>query len=306
MRLKNIFIVVSVLGLILMLGCSQQESNQSGTDETLSNSETVVSDMIQVEVMGEKVELVKGYEKFVLNEALGDEGWFYVPYISSRIPGVTYYMDDERDWYTMNIYNELNRPQGTVATKISANGFFESHITQPPFYRGVKVNNPTMLVLEGYDAYSNTQDRYENVLADNMDIRAVSLALYEDFYEDIPQLTVNIYGIGRALWNKYVGDKETFYAGDYNKLLEACKNSNYSNCQLISTKNVSKTGVYYIDYKAMAEKGDFVQYIVEFKFDKSIEYTYYIYGHDVYSVTSDAEYQVWKQENKDKFISFDD
>ncbi|MBQ4282835.1 MAG: hypothetical protein IJB96_02785 [Lachnospira sp.] len=303
MKIKNVSRVLGILCLMAMVGCSKQESVHNGADEALENPETIVSDLTQAEIIQEEVEIVNGYEKLVLNEALGDEGWCYVPYVNSRIPGVTYFYDDVRSWYRTKIYRDVNKPVGTTEAKIAANAFFAAHNTQPKFYDGKRENNPKQLILEGYENYSETEDREINILADKMDVRAVSLALYEDFYEDVPQLTVNIYGITRQMWNEYVGEKLSFQRVRYDKLLEMCENSNYSNCQLITSKKVDKTGVYYIDYKAMDKMGDFVQYIVEFEFDKSTEYTYNIHGSDTYSVTSETDYQAWKKNNMDRFIS---
>ena len=39
----------------------------------------------------------------------------------------------------------------------------------------------------------------------SQDVQVLSLALYEDFYDEIPQLTVKVYGIPQTLWDSVLG-----------------------------------------------------------------------------------------------------
>ncbi len=295
--------LISIILLMLCLSGCQSKQQSTEANYHVDAPESIVSDLTSATTYEDKVEVVNGYEKLVLNEALGDEGIVYIPYIKSRVMGVTYFYDDERTSYRSGIYKSVNRPNGCGNAKVYANGFFAGHSTIPDFVAGEKLNNPQCEILEGYDAYSETEDRFMCILADNMDVRAVSLALYEDFYKDLPQMSVKIYGIDKKMWNANVGEKIPFYYSDYDSLLKACEKVNYDNCKLIHTEQVSKTGVYYIDYDAMKKTGDYVQFLVCFEFDRSVKYTYNIHGSDNYVINSQEEYAKWKKENIDKFIS---
>lgn len=290
--------------MLFAYGCGQDNTISDGTDEELQKPEYMTNDLTQAQtIKDDNADIIDGYERFVLNKELGEVGVVYIPYVENRVRGVTYFYDDMREGYDYKTYAAINRPTGTSTKNVTANEFYESFSTQPEFSSKPIKTNPLSFILEGYNLYSPDEKEYRMT---SMDVRAVSIALYEDFYEDIPQLTVKIYGISPGLWKEYVGDASTSYTyvnSAYENMLNICEETDYSNCTLLTSSNIDKTGVYYIDFKELSEMGDFVQYIVEFEFSYSTNYTYCVWGEGTYTVTSETEYQAWKQEHIEQFLN---
>ena len=53
----------------------------------------------------------------------------------------------------------------------------------------------------------------------HVDVQAVSFALYESFYETIPNLTVNVYGMSYSTWNKYMPEDDVYSINDTKALM---------------------------------------------------------------------------------------
>ena len=72
----------------------------------------------------------------------------------------------------------------------------------------------------------------------HVDVQAVSFALYESFYETIPNLTVNVYGMSYSTWNKYMPEDDVYSINDTKAMMSALAENNYSDCdKLASRKN---------------------------------------------------------------------
>lgn len=55
----------------------------------------------------------------------------------------------------------------------------------------------------------------------HVDVQAVSFALYESFYETIPNLTVNLYGMSYSTWNKYMPEDDVYSINDTKAMMSA-------------------------------------------------------------------------------------
>ena len=96
-----------------------------------------------------------------------------------------------------------------------------------------------------------------------------------------------------------------FSWNEYSAFREKLNKDNFSECGKLAEKKVTETGVYYIDYNEFEQSGDYAQYLILLEFDKSMEYTYSIYGNWSYEISDAAEYNKWKQENSDWMIDLE-
>ncbi len=318
---KTAWVIFTVMCVIFAGGCKNSNDIDDETDAVIAEPNTIVSDLTQAateEESSENVEVVEGYEKFrwylIGSSGSSSTMYSYRPYVANRVPGVVYCRDDDFEEYRNSAtqYKYLNQPEGCAYTRICTGiGFGEC--SQPDFSDEREEYKSTQHTrwdkeLWGTSSKENYTSYRENLkyTISKCDVMAVSFALYEDFYDDIPQLTVSIYGVEKNLWDRYVekADGDTFWSSSYDKLQEECASNNYKDCKLLSSKKVNKTGVYYIDFREMAKEGDFVQYFICFEFDRTAQYTYFISTNDsTYNITSEEKYAEWKKKNADFFLS---
>ena len=118
-------------------------------------------------------------------------------------------------------------------------------------------------------------------------MQAVSFALYEDFYDKIPRLTVEVYGVKSETWDMAELDKNGF-----------------AGCDRVAGKNIIQSGVYYIDYSSYNKDGKYKQFIVKAEFDDMpMDYALVINDDMHYKIENRDSYQTWKENNNKWFIN---
>ena len=55
---------------------------------------------------------------------------------------------------------------------------------------------------------------------------------------------------------------------------DTLKKNDYKDCDLLCSKDITATGVYYVDYAELNKKGDYINYIMEYKFSDAGEKVY--------------------------------
>lgn len=136
----------------------------------------------------------------------------------------------------------------------------------------------------------------------SLDVGAISVAMYEDFYDDIPKMTISVYGVPKSLFKKKFG--KTFGSKEYFKYLDTLTDNGYKGCDLLCSKDITATGVYYVDYAELNKKGDYINYIMEYKFSDAGEKVYLkACAAGGYKINNEKVYSEWKKEHAEQMIN---
>ena len=248
----------------------------------------------------------------------------YFPIIkeSDKIRGVQYLYDA---YYAenMDVYKSINRPDGTSSVEGNmqlscyaapfpefAVDSEEKQITRDEMAESKKELIKTR-VAEAYreenEGYARDEEPDINKKIKNefkhVDVQAVSFALYESFYETIPNLTVNVYGISSSTWNKYLLEDDIYSYNDFTDMMSALAENNYSDCDKLASREIDKSGVYYMDYSEYNKDNRYKQLLIVAEFDEMpVDYAVVINDAMNYNISKPEDYAKWKENNKDKFI----
>ena len=248
----------------------------------------------------------------------------YFPIIkeSDKIRGVQYLYDA---YYAenMDVYKSINRPDGTSSVEGNmqlscyaapfpefAVDSEEKQITRDEMAESKKELIKTR-VAEAYreenEGYARDEEPDINKKIKNefkhVDVQAVSFALYESFYETIPNLTVNVYGMSYSTWNKYLSEDDVFSNNELLAMKSALAENNYSDCDKLASREIDKSGVYYMDYSEYNKDNRYKQLFIVAEFDEMpVDYAVAINDDMNYNISKPEDYAKWKENNKDKFI----
>ena len=138
-----------------------------------------------------------------------------------------------------------------------------------------------------------------------IDVLAISFAIYEDFFDSVPDIKLSIYGIPHEVWNKYLSADDRYSRDQNTKMLEAFRSNGYSECDLIADREIKTTDVYYMDYAWFNKDNRYKQFLMVLDMeDIPCEYSFYISEGMGYVMDEGGEsaYAAWKEANKAKFI----
>ena len=227
----------------------------------------------------------------------------------------------------VNVHKSINRPEGTSSvegnTKLSccAAAFPEfavdsevKQITRDEMAESKNELIKTRVASSYRESDEETNVSYErDEEADrnkkmkhefkHVDVQAVSFALYESFYETIPNLTVNVYGMSYSTWNKYMPEDDVYSINDTKAMMSALAENNYSDCDKLASRKIDKSGVYYMDYSEYNKDNRYKQLFIVAEFDEMpVDYAVAINDDMNYNISNSQDYAKWKEDNKDKFI----
>ena len=252
----------------------------------------------------------------------------YFPIIkeSDKIRGVEY-LYDAYFAENVNVHKSINRPEGTSSvegnTQLSccaaalpefAVDSEEKQITRDEMAESKNELIKTRVASAYRESDEETNVSYErDEEADrnkkmkhefkHVDVQAVSFALYESFYETIPNLTVNVYGISSSTWNKYLLEDDIYSYNDFTDMMSALAENNYSDCDKLASREIDKSGVYYMDYSEYNKDNRYKQLLIVAEFDEMpVDYAVVINDAMNYNISKPEDYAKWKENNKDKFI----
>lgn len=275
--------------------------SKNAADTELVDTDTSVADNIT------KTEIVGRWIKTSWGTANSD--CIYYPYVEDKVKGVSYVEELVGPGTTQENFISDNRPDGCISDIRKRLSFFASNIVQPDIadesVRWSDKRNKLTYVEQGEQLNvveqltGSDKNRYQ---IEKQDVQAVSCALYEDFYDNIPHMTINVYGIPAQLWENTFGSEMVLNDDMYNSFITRCENNNFSELELLAQKDIDKTDVYYVDYNDLRSKGDYAQIIYVISFDKRADYTFFVNGNAVYEIYDAAAYSEWKSQNIDKFI----
>lgn len=308
---------VFLLVICCLSGCGK--NSQPVEDEILTEPEYETRSVVQE---NKTVQVYDGWER--MDSPFKDDGVLYVyyPHVENKIKGVSYIEDSYDLHFDFEAFKNINCPVGCKSIKHKAEGCESQWNFQPElegaFTEG-KNNNPLIDIREGEILSGLGNNIVNNVLDETavdeyeilrQDVQAVSFAIYEDFFESIPELTVKLYGISVTLWEEELGNTMKFsskqsrefkkkYCGTYENQYQ---DNNLDKFDLLAEKKIEKTGVYYIDYKDLHEKGEYAQILIVLNFDKEMPYIYRMCGDGIYEISDKAAYDEWKKNHMDYFI----
>lgn len=251
----------------------------------------------------------------------------YFPIIkeSDKIRGVQYLYDAcfESDSKNLRMYQSINRPDGTSSVEgnmqlsccaaafpefavdseekeITRDGMAESknELIKTRVAETYRRIYETPIYYREFDS----DEKMKNIL-EHVDVQAVSFALYESFYETIPNLTVNVYGMSYSTWNKYLSEDDVFSNNELLAMKSALAENNYSDCDKLASREIDKSGVYYMDYSEYNKDNRYKQLFIVAEFDEMpVDYAVVINDAMNYNISKPEDYAKWKENNKDKFI----
>ena len=305
MKRKIACVLLGAVSLQL-LSCGQHGSNKTLTEPNyvLQEYETTKSE--------------NGYSivnDFMVYDEPSPSGLYvYYPYVEEKKKGVNY-LDDMYIRGNSARDEELQgeaRPDGT-SSKIG-NSACDSMIVNawstPDF--ALKYNSDSSkgvgdervgfafsyLINDGDKEYKSGDDAMADV-----DVAAYSFALYEDFKDyGGPVCTVEVYGVPQALFKEKLGKK--FNSDELYDFLDKLKEDNYKSCELLATKRITETDVYYIDYSEFSKKGQYGNYVIKYTFSEKPRYNWVnTVKVGRYNINDEAKYTSWKREHAEKFIN---
>lgn len=311
--------IIFLLAICCISGCGK--NNQSVENEVLTEPEYETRSIVQ---QNETVQVYDGWER--VDCPANDEGikYVYYPHVENKIKGVSY-VEDSLGYatdYSIETFKNINCPIGCKSIKHKAEGCESQWNFQPELegaYREINDYNPLMDVEDGEKVLGTGNSIVNGVLDRTIaekheiltqDVQAVSFAIYEDFFDIIPELTVKLYGIPVTLWEKELGNTMEFSLNQYQEFTEKYygtlenqhQDNNLDSFDLLAEKKIEKTGVYYIDYNDLHEKGDYAQILIVLNFDKEMPYTYRMCGDGIYEISDRAAYDEWKNSHMDYYI----
>ena len=301
---RNYVILLLILGCIS--GCGK--NSQPVEDEVLTEPEYETRSIVQE---NETVQVYDGWER--VDCPANDKGikYVYYPHVENKIKGVSYIEDSYDLDFSFAAFKNINCPIGCKSIKHKAEGCESQWNSQPELegaYREIDDYNPLIVIKEGENVSSegkgNVHDNtiIDKFIVETQDVQAVSFAIYEDFFDTIPELTVKLYGIPVTLWEEELGNTMEFSWKQYEEFKSQYQDNNFAKLDLLAEKKIEKTGVYYIDYNDLHKKGDYAQILIVLNFDKEMPYTYRMCGDGIYEISDKAAYDEWKNSHMDYYI----
>lgn len=293
---------------LLISGCGGNSTgSEAVSTETMTEPMYETHNIITDESDSQK-ETKDGYLEIKVSDVK-----IYVPYIENKIPGVAYLEDNyeyANESKLLDSYRRINKPDGTSESILKAGHEMNfAHIPAPEVADYEEFSHDTSCMSQAFSDYANTNSespegglvqKYEMA---TYDIQAISVCLYEDFYESVPQLTISVYGITDELWNKYLGSEDYYSSNQKADMFADLKKSNYEQCDKIAEKKISESGIYYMDFTEYNQIKDYKQYIVVCNMDEyDSEYGFFIKSAFNYDISDINVYNKWKDDNKNKYI----
>lgn len=305
---KKTIVALYVLMSVMTSACGKTNGSAEETlaepDYILQEYETSTSDT------GDTI--INGFYR-VENE--NPKVTLFIPYVENKKSGVFYLDDHSVNKKINSLYkqNELNNtPTGTALQRSSnCNTPFIEACTVPDFARkyyktGETAPDWNLSDMASYAFVYSAENAGESKSTSKTmiteDVCAFSVAMYEEVYDEIPTMKVSVYGIPKSLFKDKFG--KTFGSKEFLNYKDTLKKNNYKSCDLLCTKDINQTGVYYIDYTQLNKKGDYINYIIDYHFENIGEKVYLLTEKSGgYNITNNELFNQWKTEHAEQLIN---
>ena len=308
---KAKLIVLAGMMVFSLPACGKKDNT---VDETLIDPDYIVQEY-ETTTTDDGYTIINGFYRIKSNN--GDKDTIlYIPYIENKQQGVSYLEELHIKSSTeRRIDLEAgNTPDGALYNKQTSSDYgapyveasivpdfalpyYNSNDTIPNWYLSDSAGYAFTYRVEKTGDVKSTSDTMVS-----LDIGAISVAMYEDFYDDIPKMTISVYGVPKSLFKKKFG--KTFGAKEYFKYLDTLTDNGYKGCDLLCSKDITATGVYYVDYAELNKKGDYINYIMEYKFSDAGEKVYLkACAAGGYKINNEKVYSEWKKAHAEQMIN---
>ena len=308
---KTAFIALSGMMLFSLSACGKKDN---AADETLIDPDYIVQEY-ETTTTDEGYTIINGFYRIKSND--GDKDTIlYIPYIENKQQGVSYLEElhiksSTKRWIDLEAGNT---PDGALYNKQTSSDcgapyveacivpdfalpYYNANDTIPNWYLSDRAGYVFTYRVEKAGDVKSTSDTMVS-----LDVGAISVAMYEDFYDDIPKMTISVYGVPKSLFKKKFG--KTFGSKEYFKYLDTLTDNGYKGCDLLCSKDITATGVYYVDYAELNKKGDYINYIMEYKFSDAGEKVYLkACAAGGYKINNEKVYSEWKKEHAEQMIN---
>lgn len=306
--------VLAVLSGIMILSLSACGKKDNAADETLIDPDYIVQEY-ETTTTDEGYTIINGFYRIKSNN--GDKDTIlYIPYIENKQQGISYLEElhiksSTKRWIDLEAGNT---PDGALYNKQTSSDcgapyveacivpdfalpYYNANDTIPNWYLSDRAGYVFTYRVEKEGDVKSTSDTMVS-----LDVGAISVAMYEDFYDDIPKMTISVYGVPKSLFKKKFG--KTFGSKEYFKYLDTLTDNGYKGCDLLCSKDITATGVYYVDYAELNKKGDYINYIMEYKFSDAGEKVYLkACAAGGYKINNEKVYSEWKKEHAEQMIN---
>lgn len=308
---KAILIALSGIMIFSLSACGMKDN---AADETLIDPDYIVQEY-ETTTTDEGYTIINGFYRIKSND--GDKDTvLYIPYIENKQQGVSYLEElhiksSTKRWIDLEAGNT---PDGALYNKQTSSDcgapyveacivpdfalpYYNSNDTIPNWYLSDRAGYVFTYRVEKAGDVKSTSDTMVS-----LDVGAISVAMYEDFYDDIPKMNISVYGVPKSLFKKKFG--KTFGSKEYFKYLDTLTDNGYKGCDLLCSKDITATGVYYVDYAQLNKKGDYINYIMEYKFSDVGEKVYLkACAAGGYKINNEKVYSEWKKEHAEQMIN---
>ena len=314
MRKVLLTVAGAVLSGIMIFSLSACGKKDNAADETLIDPDYIVQEY-ETTTTDEGYTIINGFYRIKSND--GDKDTIlYIPYIENKQQGVSYLEElhiksSTKRWIDLEAGNT---PDGALYNKQTSSDcgapyveacivpdfalpYYNANDTIPNWYLSDRAGYVFTYRVEKAGDVKSTSDTMVS-----LDVGAISVAMYEDFYDDIPKMTISVYGVPKSLFKKKFG--KTFGSKEYFKYLDTLTDNGYKGCDLLCSKDITATGVYYVDYAELNKKGDYINYIMEYKFSDAGEKVYLkACAAGGYKINNEKVYSEWKKEHAEQMIN---
>ena len=308
---KAKLIVLAGMMVFSLPACGKKDNT---VDETLIDPDYIVQEY-ETTTTDEGYTIINGFYRIKSNN--GDKDTIlYIPYIENKQQGVSYLEELHIKSSTeRRIDLEAgNTPDGALYNKQTSSDYgapyveasivpdfalpyYNSNDTIPNWYLSDSAGYAFTYRVEKTGDVKSTSDTMVS-----LDIGAISVAMYEDFYDDIPKMNISVYGVPKTLFKKKFG--KTFGSKEFLKYKDTLKKNDYKDCDLLCSKDITETGVYYVDYAQLNKKGDYINYIIEYKFSDAGEKVYLkACAAGGYKIGDEKLYLEWKKAHAEQMIN---
>ena len=309
---KAKLIVLAGMMVFSLPACGKKDNT---VDETLIDPDYIVQEY-ETTTTDEGYTIINGFYR-IKSELVNDKDLIlYIPYVEDKQAGVSYleerYLESTtRNWREIEIRNTPDGATFDKQTSSKCEAAYEQACIVPDF--ALAYYNPNDTIPNWYlsdsagYAFTYRVEKTGDVKSTSdtmvsLDIGAISVAMYEDFYDDIPKMTISVYGVPKSLFKKKFG--KTFGPKEYFKYLDTLTDNGYKGCDLLCSKDITETGVYYVDYAELNKKGDYINYIMEYKFSDAGEKVYLkACAAGGYKINNEKVYSEWKKAHAEQMIN---
>lgn len=211
-----------------------------------------------------------------------------------------------------DIYKKINKPDGMKIKNAGGFGIgmpyreyseeLEKQLNEAFNYTVSEAFNDTVRT---ENSASSGNDKIQQHTVSPVDVLAISFAIYEDFFDSVPDIKLSIYGIPHEVWNRYLSEDDRYSSNQERNTWNTFKDNNYLECDLLAARQIETTDVYYINYAKFNKDNRYKQFLMVLEMGHiPCEYSFYISEGMGYVIDEGGEsaYAAWKEANKAKFI----